>query len=45
MTGTALTEAEEFAEIYNLPGYADTTQTPVVRKENEDEIYRNTEEK
>ena len=45
MTGTALTEAEEFADIYNLPVFAVPTNTPIVRKDNEDEIYRTSEEK
>ena len=45
MTGTALTEAEEFADIYNLSVFEIPTNIPVSRIDNEDEIYRTAEEK
>ena len=40
MTGTALTEATEFAEIYRLEVVEIPTNVPVVRKDADDEIYR-----
>src|SRR5262249_17262390 len=39
MTGTALTEAEEFEKIYNLEVVAIPTNLPVVREDYEDLIY------
>ncbi len=39
MTGTALTEAEEFEKIYNLEVVAIPTNVPVVRDDREDLIY------
>ena len=45
MTGTALTEAEEFGDIYNLSVFEIPTNIPVLRIDNEDEIYRTAEEK
>ncbi|CEF53829.1 preprotein translocase subunit SecA [Acetobacter ghanensis] len=39
MTGTAMTEADEFAEIYNLDVVAIPTNRPVARKDEDDEIY------
>ena len=45
MTGTALTESEEFADIYNLGVLEIPTNTPVIRIDNEDEIYRTSDEK
>ncbi len=45
MTGTALTESEEFADIYNLGVLEIPTNTPVNRIDNEDEIYRTSDEK
>ena len=45
MTGTALTEAEEFSDIYNLSVFEIPTNIPVSRIDNEDEIYRTAEEK
>ena len=45
MTGTALTESEEFADIYNLSVLEIPTNTPVIRIDNEDEIYRTSDEK
>lgn len=40
MTGTAMTEAEEFYKIYNLDTLAIPTNMPVVRKDMNDLIYR-----
>src|SRR5690242_15211510 len=45
MTGTALTEAEEFANIYNLNVVSIPTNLPVVRTDEDDQIYRTAEEK
>ena len=45
MTGTALTEAEEFGDIYNLSVFEIPTNIPVSRIDNEDEIYRTADEK
>ncbi|TIV49173.1 MAG: preprotein translocase subunit SecA, partial [Mesorhizobium sp.] len=45
MTGTALTEAEEFANIYNLEVTEIPTNLPVVRKDEDDEVYRTVDEK
>ena len=33
MTLTALMESEEFSDIYNLPVFVVTTNTPLVRKD------------
>jgi preprotein translocase subunit SecA len=40
MTGTADTEAEEFAKIYNLDVVVVPTHMPMVRKDNPDVIYK-----
>ena len=45
MTGTALTEAEEFANIYNLGVTEVPTNLPVQRIDEDDEVYRSVEEK
>jgi preprotein translocase subunit SecA len=45
MTGTAMTEAAEFEEIYNLRVVSIPTNRPVARTDHHDEIYRNKEEK
>ncbi|MFT9149546.1 MAG: preprotein translocase subunit SecA, partial [Acetobacter sp.] len=45
MTGTAMTEADEFAEIYNLDVVAIPTNRPVSRKDEDDEIYLTEAEK
>ncbi|MGH7121026.1 MAG: preprotein translocase subunit SecA [Acetobacteraceae bacterium] len=45
MTGTAITEADEFAEIYKLDSVEVPTNEPVIRKDEDDEVYRSTEEK
>ncbi|UXN71676.1 preprotein translocase subunit SecA [Devosia neptuniae] len=45
MTGTASTEAEEFADIYKLDVVTIPTNVPVARKDDEDAIYRTAAEK
>src|SRR5579885_1751602 len=45
MTGTAATEADEFAEIYKLDVVEIPTNRPVIRADEDDEVYRTTEEK
>ncbi|OQX50627.1 preprotein translocase subunit SecA [candidate division CPR3 bacterium 4484_211] len=40
MTGTAVTEAEEFSKIYQLPVVAIPTNKPVVRVDLPDQIYK-----
>ncbi|MBK8208353.1 MAG: preprotein translocase subunit SecA [Planctomycetes bacterium] len=45
MTGTAMTEANEFAKIYKLDVVAVPTNRKLVRKDNEDLIYGTTNEK
>ena len=40
MTGTAMTEASEFGEIYKLEVVEVPTNVPVARKDADDEIYR-----
>jgi len=45
MTGTALTEAEEFANIYGLDVVEIPTNLPVQRIDEDDEVYRTAEEK
>jgi preprotein translocase subunit SecA len=45
MTGTAATEAEEFANIYGLNVTTVPTNVPVVRKDDDDAIFRTAEEK
>ena len=45
MTGTASTEADEFAEIYKLIVVEIPTNVPIVRADEDDEVYRTTEEK
>ena len=45
MTGTALTEAEEFKEIYGLEVIVVPTHRPMVRIDNADAIYRTVAEK
>ncbi len=41
MTGTALTEEEEFGSIYRLDVVEIPTNKPVIRKDHNDEIYKN----
>ena len=45
MTGTALTEAGEFSEIYKLEVASIPTNVEVQRADNDDEVYRTTEER
>ena len=45
MTGTALTEADEFMEIYKLDVVEVPTNVPVVRNDADDEVYRTAGEK
>jgi len=45
MTGTALTEADEFAEIYKLEVVDIPTNVTVVRQDSDDEVYRSADEK
>ncbi|MCV0394075.1 MAG: preprotein translocase subunit SecA [Rhizobiaceae bacterium] len=45
MTGTAATEAEEFANIYGLDVAEIPTNLPVARVDEDDEVYRTVEEK
>lgn len=45
MTGTALTEASEFNEIYKLGVVSIPTNTPVERQDHQDQIYRSLADK
>ncbi|MBV9749593.1 MAG: SEC-C domain-containing protein, partial [Acetobacteraceae bacterium] len=45
MTGTAMTEADEFAEIYKLEVVEIPTNVPVNRDDEDDEVYRTAAEK
>jgi preprotein translocase subunit SecA len=45
MTGTAMTEADELAEIYKLDVVEVPTNVPCVRKDEDDEVYRSAAEK
>src|SRR5215207_4840105 len=45
MTGTALTEADEFMDIYNLDVVEVPTNLPMVRDDQDDEVYRTSAEK
>jgi preprotein translocase subunit SecA len=45
MTGTAMTEATEFAEIYKLDVVEIPTNVAVARKDQDDEVYRTAREK
>jgi preprotein translocase subunit SecA len=45
MTGTAQTEAEEFAKIYDLDVVTIPTNRPVIRADHEDRVYRTEVEK
>jgi preprotein translocase subunit SecA len=40
MTGTALTEAQEFMKIYKVPTVEIPTNVPMVRADNNDQIYK-----
>jgi preprotein translocase subunit SecA len=45
MTGTALTEADEFMDIYGLDVIEIPTNLPVARQDEDDEVYRTAQEK
>src|SRR5438045_1627238 len=45
MTGTAMTEAEEFSDIYRLEVIEIPTNEPCIRDDTDDEVYRSTREK
>ena len=45
MTGTAMTEADEFIDIYNLEVIEVPTNMPMVRLDDDDEVYRTATEK
>ena len=45
MTGTALTEADEFLDIYNLEVLEVPTNMPLARDDQDDEVYRTNVEK
>jgi preprotein translocase subunit SecA len=45
MTGTALTEADEFMDIYNLEVVEVPTNRPMIRDDQDDEVYRTAGEK
>src|SRR6516162_3618419 len=45
MTGTALTEADEFIDIYNLEVLEIPTNMPMIRIDDDDEVYRTAVEK
>ena len=45
MTGTAMTEAAEFAEIYNLEVVEIPTNVAAIRRDEDDEVYRTAREK
>src|SRR5262249_6257737 len=45
MTGTAMTEAAEFQDIYKIETIEIPTNRPMVRKDSDDEVYRTAREK
>jgi preprotein translocase subunit SecA len=45
MTGTAMTEADEFMDIYNLEVIEVPTNLPMIRDDQDDEVYRTATEK
>jgi len=45
MTGTALTEADEFMDIYKLEVLEIPTNRPMIREDQDDEVYRTAAEK
>jgi preprotein translocase subunit SecA len=45
MTGTAMTEADEFIDIYNLEVIEVPTNMPMIRLDDDDEVYRTATEK
>src|SRR5207248_753354 len=45
MTGTAMTESQEFSDIYKLEVIEIPTNEPCIRDDTDDEVYRTTREK
>lgn len=45
MTGTAITEANEFMKIYNLPAVQIPTNRPMIRVDHNDQVYKTKEGK
>jgi len=45
MTGTAMTEAEEFSKIYDLEVVTMPTNRPCIREDHEDRVFRTAKEK
>lgn len=45
MTGTAVTEAGEFGEIYHVDVVVTPTHQPVIREDKDDKVYKTTREK
>ena len=45
MTGTAMTEAEEFQEIYGLESIDIPTHRPMIREDDDDQVFRTLKEK
>jgi preprotein translocase subunit SecA len=45
MTGTAMTESQEFSDIYKLDVIEIPTNEPCIREDTDDEVYRTTREK
>ena len=45
MTGTALTEADEFMDIYRLEVIEIPTNRPMIRDDQDDEVYKTADEK
>ncbi|HWA43031.1 MAG TPA: preprotein translocase subunit SecA [Hypericibacter adhaerens] len=45
MTGTAMTEAPEFSDIYNLDVIEIPTNLPTIRKDDDDQVFRTAKEK
>src|SRR5205807_1248374 len=45
MTGTAMTESQEFSDIYKLDVIEIPTNEPCIRDDTDDEVYRSTREK
>lgn len=45
MTGTAMTEADEFRDIYHLKAVSVPTHLPVIRRDERDRLYRTSQER
>src|SRR5260370_14529904 len=45
MTGTAMTESQEFSDIYKIEVIEIPTNEPCIRDDTDDEVYRTTREK